>query len=132
MNASESTNRLRLIAKLWGQQLFFLLLISGLIWQFNSISAYSILLGGLIFWLPNTYFSVYAFRFHGASAAVQILRSMYLGEVGKFVLTLVGFALTFTTVQPLNVISLFIAYISMVLSHYLFVSCFVGRLANRQ
>ena len=120
MNTGKSISRL--IAELWGLELASLLVAVTLLWWFDPVSAYSILLGGLIFWGPNAYFALYAFRFRGARAAAQILRSMYRGEVGKLVLTLLGFALVFTLVKPLDVLALFLTYIAMLVGHSYLIS----------
>lgn len=112
----------QLILKLWGQQLGILLLIVSIVWWFNPWVAYSMLLGGLIYWIPNAYFTLYTFRFRGAQAAAIVLRSMYRGEVGKFMLTVVGFALVFTWVKPIEPIALFVTYIVMIFSQWILVS----------
>lgn len=112
----------QLIIKLWGQQLGFLLLASGLLTGYNSLIALCVLLGGLIYWIPNAYFTLYAFRFRGAQAAAAVLRSMYRGETGKFMLTVVGFALVFTLVKPIEPISLFVSYSVMTISQWVLVS----------
>jgi ATP synthase protein I len=77
------------------------------------VIAYSVLIGGLIYIIPNMYFAFYAFRYRGAQAAQYVLMSFYRGEIGKFLLSSVGFAITFTLVQPLNLISVFSAYIAL-------------------
>lgn len=112
----------QLIFKLWGQQLGLLLLASGLLTGFSATVALSVLLGGLIYWVPNAYFTLYAFRFRGAQAAAAVLRSMYRGEVGKFMLTVVGFALVFTLVKPIEPLSLFVSYSAMTISQWILVS----------
>ena len=71
----------------------------------------SIALGTGIFVLPNAYFSFYAFRYAGARAAQQVANSFYRGEAGKFILTVVLFAVTFAVVKPIEVVALFAAYI---------------------
>ena len=112
----------QLIVKLWVQQLGLLFLASAIVGSFNAIASYSALLGGLIYWLPNAYFTLYAFRFRGAQAATVVLRSIYRGETGKFVLTIIGFALVFLLVKPLSPIILFISYIAMIFSQWMLVS----------
>jgi len=74
------------IAKLWLSQLVLLVLSTLVLWWFSPTSALSVLLGGLVYWVPNAYFTLYAFRFRGAQAAILILRSMYRGEFGKLLL----------------------------------------------
>ncbi|PTU76785.1 F0F1 ATP synthase subunit I [Pseudomonas indoloxydans] len=93
-------------------QLIVLLLAAGVMWQWlGGVAGYSALLGGLIAWLPNLYFAHKAFRFSGARAAREIVRSFYAGEAGKLILTFVLFALTFAGVKPLAAPALFGVYL---------------------
>ena len=96
-----------LMAQLVVALLFSVLL---LVWQ-GRIAGYSALLGGLIAWFPALYFAQKAFRYNGARAAREILRSFYAGEAGKFILTAALFALVFAGVEPLNAPTLFGAFI---------------------
>jgi ATP synthase protein I len=89
------------------QLLAALLAVLGLFMWLGPVHAYSGLCGGLIAWLPNLYFARMAFRFSGARAARQIIRSFYAGEAGKFILTAVLFALAFLGVKPLEASALF-------------------------
>jgi ATP synthase protein I len=93
-------------------QLVVAILISAalLIWLGWS-SGYSGFLGGAIAWLPNLYFARKAFRYSGARAARDILKSFYAGEAGKFVLTAALFALVFAGVKPLDARSVFVVFI---------------------
>lgn len=89
-------------------QLVVLLLAAVVLWQWRGmVSGYSGLCGGLIAWLPNVYFAHKAFRFSGARAAQNIVRSFYAGEAGKLILTAVLFALTFAGVKPLEAPAVF-------------------------
>ncbi|AEB60980.1 F0F1 ATP synthase subunit I [Ectopseudomonas mendocina] len=93
-------------------QLIVLLLAAAVGWQWRgSVAGYSALLGGLIAWLPNLYFAHKAFRFSGARAAREIVRSFYAGEAGKLILTFVLFALAFAGVKPLEAPMLFGVYL---------------------
>jgi ATP synthase protein I len=93
-------------------QLIVLLLAALVAWQgLGKVAGYSALLGGMIAWLPNLYFAHKAFRFSGARAAQEIVRSFYAGEAGKLILTFVLFALTFAGVKPLEAPVLFGVYL---------------------
>lgn len=81
--------------------------------------AYSALLGGLICLLPNCYFAFRAFRFQGARAAKQIVRSFYAGEAGKLALTTLLFAGVFIAVKPLNALALFVGYVGVQLLNWI-------------
>jgi ATP synthase protein I len=88
-------------------------LIVALLWWFYPVTAKSVLIGGLIYWIPNVYFTLCVFRFRGASAAKLILQSTHKGEFGKLLLTATGFALAFSVVNPIDWVGLFGAFISM-------------------
>ena len=112
----------QLIALLWGQQLGLLCLVTGCLWWLDAIMAYSVFLGGMIFWIPNAYFALLAFRYRGAPAVRLMLSSFYRGLYGKFLLTGVGFALAFVLVEPLSYAALFAAFGGMTLSQWWLVS----------
>jgi ATP synthase protein I len=93
-------------------QLIVLLLAAVVGWQWRgNVAGYSALIGGLIAWLPNLYFAHKAFRFSGARAAREIVRSFYAGEAGKLILTFVLFALAFAGVKHMEAPMLFGAYL---------------------
>ena len=99
------------LIRLWLQEISFLLLAVTITLWFDDVIAYSVFIGGLIFIIPNMYFAFYAFRYRGARIAQLVVMSFYRGQIGKFLLSSVGFAIAFTLVQPLNVLSVFSAYI---------------------
>ncbi len=76
----------------------------------GQLTGLSALLGGLIAWLPNTYFALRAFRYRGARAAQKIVRSFYAGAFGKMILTMAMFAVVFIKVKPLSALALFVGF----------------------
>lgn len=92
-------------------QLLVFLAASGLLWSYSALLGYSALCGGVIAWLPTVYFAHKAFRFSGARAARNIIRSFYAGEAGKLILTAVLFALTFIAVKPVSAPAVFGVFI---------------------
>ena len=97
-------------------QLVFLPLLCAGLWLFRGqVSAVSVLCGGLVAILPQAYFAARAFRWRGASAARQIARASYAGEIGKFILSVAGFALVFAAVRPIEGAAVFIGYLAMLL-----------------
>lgn len=92
----------------------------------KPITALSVVIGGVLCVLPNTYFGLRAFqggpRDRGARAANRVLQNLYRGETGKFVLTLVGFAAVFAAVRPLDPVALFISYGLCVIVQWLLVA----------
>jgi len=75
------------------------------------ISAYSVLIGGLINVIPNAYFAYKVFRYRGARAAQKIVRELFTGEAIKLLLMGAGFALSFLYVKPLNTAALFSGFV---------------------
>lgn len=80
----------------------------GLYW--GLAGAMGALAGGLIVWLPNCYFAFRAFRFRGARAARQIVRSFYAGAAGKMLLSAALFTLVFVNLRPLNAAAVFLGF----------------------
>lgn len=75
--------------------------------------AYSVLCGGLVAVIPQAYFALRAFRWRGANSAQAIARAGYSGEVGKYLLSVAGFALVFATVRPIDGLAVFAGYLIM-------------------
>lgn len=87
------------------------------LWFWHAPYGKSGLFGCLIFYIPNTYFAIYAFRYQGASLAVWIVRSFYWGQTGKLALIAVAFALVFHFHKDLRYEALFLGFIFMILVH---------------
>jgi ATP synthase protein I len=77
---------------------------------FDKDIALSVLIGGLIFLLPNALFTLMAFMFVGARHQKYVVLSFYLGEVVKLSLTAIMFILVFAlfNVEPLALLLGFI------------------------
>ncbi|MGL6122107.1 MAG: ATP synthase subunit I [Shewanella sp.] len=60
---------------------------------------YSALAGGFIAALPNFVFATLAFSHMGASSSGKVVKSFFLGEAVKLLLTIVLFALVFSLLQ---------------------------------
>src|SRR5690554_3604226 len=74
------------------------------------VSAYSLLIGGLISALPSATFAGRVFKYRGARAAHKIARELYVGEAIKLMSMGAGFALSFCYIEPLNVAALFVGF----------------------
>lgn len=86
----------------------------GLVWLMDDTHvAKSVVLGGLIYTIPNLYFVHYAFRFQGATQVPLVLRSFSWGESGKFTLAAMGFVLAFRFVESLSYAAMFAGFITM-------------------
>jgi ATP synthase protein I len=96
-------------------QLALLVALSALLLAFDRVIAYSVLSGGLIAIVPQAYFAVLAFRWRGARSARAIARSSYAGEMGKFLLSVAGFALVFAVLRPIDGPAVFGGYLAMLI-----------------
>jgi len=107
----QAGERLRVIKLILVGQ-FLAMLVVGAVGMLTggSLTGFSALLGGLIAWLPNTYFAIRAFRYRGARAAQKIVRSFYAGAFGKMMLTMAMFAVVFIKVKPLSALALFVGF----------------------
>lgn len=100
------------IYKVTAFQLLFLLVFCGTAAILTGwVSAYSLLIGGLISALPGALFAKKVFKYRGARSTELIVREMYTGEAMKLVLMGAGFALSFLYVTPLNVVALFSGFV---------------------
>ena len=94
-------------------QLVLLVALCLLLLAVDKVVAYSVFCGGLIAVIPQAYFALLAFRWRGARAASAVARSSYVGEVGKFVLSVCGFALVFAALRPISSLAVFAGYLGM-------------------
>lgn len=123
---SKNTERGAKIAKppflrIFASQLIVLVMVSAGLLFADGVLAYSVLLGGMISIVPNGYFATLAYRYSGARAATDVARSLYRGEVGKFVLTAIMFACVFVLVKPLSTAALFTMFILMTVLNWILV-----------
>ncbi len=100
-------------------QVIVVLLISILLFLLdNNIAAYSFLLGGIVNVLPNAYFAHNLFKKTGAQATREIVISFYLGEVVKFIITILLFTIIFKFFNT-NKLALFLGYIMALFTFWL-------------
>lgn len=93
-------------------QLIITIVITLLSYAFSGlVMAYSVILGGAVYILPNIYFVRSALKSVGSETPQSILSRFYFGEGQKFLLAMAMFALCFTLIKPLHVVSFFAAYI---------------------
>jgi len=108
--AARSPHKL-VVKRLLLTQLVIAVIFPLILLPFGMIAALSAAAGGLACLVPNSYFAYKAFRYSGARAAKDILRSFYAGEAMKLLLTALMFALIFIYMKPLNVAALFGGFI---------------------
>jgi len=94
-------------------QLAVLLLLVGILSLVNRLVAVSALAGGMIYTIPQAWFSRQAFKYIGARQTDLVVRSMYRGEFGKVVLTAALFAAVFTLDKQWNYLALFTTFLLM-------------------
>ncbi len=83
----------------------FLLEVFGIDYATKSMS-----LGGLLGYLAQCVFTFMAYRTTGAGARQLIMLNMYLGQIFKWVITLIGFALIFIFAKPIQAFLVILAY----------------------
>lgn len=80
----------------------------------GGVAAYSALLGGFAYILPNIVFVAFAFKYSAAESAQMALGALFVGEGIKLVATAILFALCFILVQPISIGALFVTFVVMV------------------
>lgn len=95
--------------------ILFIALITLLI--FDHRQAISALLGGLTALLPMALFARKLFAHQGAKAAKNIVRSFYLGEMLKIILSVSLFSLIFIMYE-VKPVTFFLMYIAVVMQHW--------------
>lgn len=81
--------------------------------------AKSVAAGGVLAYLAQCVFTFIAYRETGARQSRQIMLNMYLGQMLKWAVTLIGFALIFTKAIDVNVLMVILGYLLMQLVHTL-------------
>jgi ATP synthase protein I len=94
-------------------QLVVLVVASLLLMMSDKVIACSVFGGGLIAIVPQVYFAFYAFRWRGAQSAQASARASYVGQVGKFALSVAGFAAVFTVIRPVSGPAVFTGFLAM-------------------
>lgn len=79
----------------------------------DSTAARSFGLGGLVAVVANGWFALGVFRWRGAGMAQRAVRAGYSAEIGKFLLSIAGFALIFARVRPIEGWAVFAGYGAM-------------------
>lgn len=94
-------------------QLAVLTLLCLALLAYNEVVAWSLAAGGLVAVIPQAYFAHLAFRWRGAKSARDMARASYAGEIGKFMLSVAGFAVVFAAVRPIDGLAVFAGYLAM-------------------
>lgn len=83
---------------------------AGITW--GGVAALSALLGGMAAVVPNAFLGARLLASRAYDDATAVMRSAWLGEIGKLLLTAVLFALIFALVRPLSVLAVFGGFIA--------------------
>lgn len=74
-------------------------------------------MGSIVAYIAQSAFTYIAYHTTGARYARQIMLNMYLGQMAKWLITLVGLALTFIYLPTANAIAVIIGYLLMMIAH---------------
>ncbi|MGP9491214.1 ATP synthase subunit I [Psychrobacter sp. AOP7-B1-24] len=101
--------------------LFILIVIAWIIdavWLHSELAVTkSAALGALLSFSSQSIFAGFIFWYTGYRARQHIVSQLYRGQMAKWLLAMLGFALIFITVQPLSAPALFIGFMVMQISH---------------
>ena len=100
------------------------LILLGLVWDFAVLGSVSppittknLTAGAMLGFLGNLVFTRIAYRLMGAKARQAVMLNMYLGQMIKWALTLIGFALIFIFLKPLLPLAVFVGFCALQLWH---------------
>lgn len=105
------------------RQIWLVLLLTGLgvVYDITQgagfIATKSVFVGALLHFLAQSVFTFFAYRAEGTRARQQIMLNMYLGQMLKWLISLLGFALIFIYQQPITAALVIIGYFIMQLCH---------------
>lgn len=98
-------------------QLALLFLLCLLLVIVDVVIAYSALIGGMVYMVPNAWHAWRHFRVNESQTAGQALGDLYAGQIWKMALMATLFALSFVYVEPLSGFSLFASLLLMQVSY---------------
>jgi ATP synthase protein I len=78
----------------------------------GEVAAMSALLGGVAVVIPNGFLAARLLRPGRDESAMAIMRSAWIGEIGKLLLTVLLFAAIFGAVRPLEPLAVFCGFIA--------------------
>ena len=93
-------------------------LLSVLLLFYSWVAAYSGLVGGMIATLATAWFAVKVFGVKLDQDPVNILRTLYLGEINKILITVSLFVAAFVLIRPVNAAALIAVYFFVYLTPF--------------
>lgn len=82
-------------------------------------AAISAVKGGVVGLIPSLYFAWRIGSVRGGKQVSRFVSNLYRAEAGKFGLTVALMAMVFVTAPPSNPIFFFVAYVAVILAHWL-------------
>ena len=82
----------------------------------------SVALGAVVNWLAQSVFSWFVFRYTGAKSKHNIVGQMYVGQIIKWIIVIIGFSVIFLTVKSLSAIAVLIGFMAMQIGHFITLS----------
>lgn len=122
MNAPARQNQQARIFALQRQQSWLVLLLICFGIVVDKVLGYLLLvaksfgLGVLLFYVAQSAFTFVAYRHAGVKARQTIMLNMYLGQIIKWLITLVGFAMIFVFAKPMIAVVVVVGYLVMQLA----------------
>lgn len=80
-------------------------------WRYGGVAGVSALLGGMVAVIPNGFLAARLLR-PRANDARALMRSAWIGEIGKLLLTSLGFGVIFAAVRPIAPLAVFGGFIA--------------------
>jgi ATP synthase protein I len=81
----------------------------------DAVTAYSVILGGTVFIVPNGLFVGIVFWQTSSETAKQAISQIYIGEAVKILATIILFAACFILVRPISALAILGTYVLMML-----------------
>lgn len=79
---------------------------------FGEVAAVSALLGGLTAVIPNAFLAARLIKPRGGDDARAVMRSAWIGEIGKLLLTALLFGTIFAVLRPISALAVFAGFIA--------------------
>tara|TARA_B100001057_G_scaffold332394_1_gene332765 strand:- start:4078 stop:4449 length:372 start_codon:yes stop_codon:yes gene_type:complete len=79
----------------------------------SAQAAFSVLLGGIVSSASNAFFAAQTFKHRGARNAQKIVKGFVAGEIGKFFITVVMFALCFSLLPSVIEFAMILAFLTV-------------------
>lgn len=79
----------------------------------------SVAIGAILNWLAQSVFSWFVFRYFGAQAKHNIVGQLYVGQIVKWLIVIIGFSIIFMTLKSLSAASIILGFVIMQIGHFI-------------